>query len=139
MQACSARVSVHQLHASICAPRSLPTPLRPLRLGAQGRGAPYSPMAGGPERRALGVGVGPLDNGPSVPDCFSAADYAFLRAMALRPRLPEGNISWDDAVVDRHSISSWHAEAWTAWGVALEEQELTVCTSEPLGEALGEA
>lgn len=43
---------------------------------------------------------------------WSAADAAFLKAMALRPRLPTHNVCWDDAVGDHNLISNWHAEAW---------------------------
>lgn len=43
---------------------------------------------------------------------------AFLRAMALRPRLPQHNIGWDDAVGDHNMIDGWHAEAWHMWGQA---------------------
>jgi hypothetical protein len=38
--------------------------------------------------------------------------------MAMRPRLPEGNICWDDNVGDHNLVSNWHAQAWQMYQAA---------------------
>ena len=54
---------------------------------------------------------------------FSIADAAFLRAMAMRPRLPEGNICWDDSAGDHSLVSNWHAQAWQMYQEATAAPE----------------
>jgi hypothetical protein len=41
--------------------------------------------------------------------------------MAMRPRLPEGNICWDDNVGDHNLVSNWHAQAWQMYQAAAPE------------------
>ena len=49
---------------------------------------------------------------------FTAADAAFLSAMAMRPCLPSHNICWDDHVGDHNLITNWHAQAWHIYSQA---------------------
>ncbi|PSC75049.1 transmembrane 208-like [Micractinium conductrix] len=73
------------------------------------------------QKRSMRVSAADSASGSSLHDnlCFSAADAAFLRAMAQRPQLPQHNIGWDDNVGDHYAaIDGWHAQAWQMWSQA---------------------
>ncbi|KAL4447688.1 hypothetical protein ABPG75_004907 [Micractinium tetrahymenae] len=68
---------------------------------------------------------GNQDGGSSLPDnlSFTAADAAFLRAMAMRPSLPAHNIGWDDGVAAYSALDGWHASAWQMWAQAKKQDD----------------
>jgi hypothetical protein len=53
-----------------------------------------------------------LEEGAVNNDILTQRDRAFLRAVACRPELPEGNIYEADDVADHALLCKWHEKAW---------------------------